>query len=88
MPKAPAPVKKRSPTFGRPSVFRNKQGGARVGGVITAHGSIKFEAARKRLAKLDGREVEHTSDADVIEYLSRGDEATRKHLAEQQKHQS
>lgn len=62
--------------FGRPSIFRNKTGGSRVQGVITARGSVRFEQARRRLAKLASREIEHISDADVIEYLARGDSET------------
>lgn len=65
---------------GRPSIFRDKAGGDRVQGVITKVGSQRFEAARARLARLDNREVEQTSDADVIEYLARGDEDTRLYI--------
>lgn len=67
---------------GRPSIFRDKAGGDRVQGVITKVGSQRFEAARARLARLDNREVEQTSDADVIEYLARGDAETRVYIAD------
>ena len=70
---------KRGP--GQPSIFRNKKGGDRLQGIVTPEGSRRFEMARRRLAKLAGREVEHVSDADVIEFLVRGDEATRAELA-------
>ena len=65
---------------GQVSIFRNKSGGDRVQGHITPAGSARFEAARSRLAKLAGRDREHVSDADVIEYLARGEAATRAYL--------
>lgn len=65
---------------GRRSVFRNKEGGGRVQGEITQDGLIAFGDARIRLAELVGREPDKISDADVIEYLARGDAATRKYL--------
>lgn len=65
---------------GRSSIFRDKKGGDRVQGVLTPVGSNRFEQSRKRLAKLAGREVEHVSDADVIEYEVRGEENTLKYL--------
>lgn len=64
------------PGEGRASLFRDKKGGDRVQGVITPLGSSRFEAARKRLGDLAGRDPEHVSDADVIEYLARGESAT------------
>lgn len=66
---------------GRASIFRDKKGGDRVQGVITPVGSTRFELARIALAKLAGREREHVSDADVIEYLARGEKNTRDYLA-------
>jgi hypothetical protein len=65
---------------GWPSIFRDKDGGDRVQGVITPIGARSFEVARARLAKLASREVEQISDADVIEYLARGEAATMKYL--------
>lgn len=66
---------------GRPSVFAGKMaGGDRVQGVLTPAGSKAFEAARGRLARMTAREPEQVSDADTIEYLARGEIATRKHL--------
>ncbi len=67
---------------GRPSIFRNKQGGSRVHGVLTPIGSRRFEHARQRLARLVSRDPEQVSDADVVEFLARGDDATRKYLGE------
>jgi len=67
---------------GRPSIFRNKEGGARVHGVLTPIGSRRFEQARLRLARLAVRDPEQISDADVVEFLARGDEATRRYLDE------
>lgn len=68
---------------GRASIFREKIGGDRVQGLITPIGSVRFEHARIRLAKLATREREHVSDADVIEYLARGEENTRVYLIDQ-----
>lgn len=63
-------------TGGLPSIFRNKKGGARYQGVLTKPGSMKFEEARKRLAKLAARRVRKVSDADVMEFLARGESET------------
>jgi hypothetical protein len=65
---------------GRASLFRDKSRGDRVQGVLTADGSKHFEKHRKALAKLAGRKT--VSDADVIEYLARGEENTRAYLAQ------
>jgi len=67
--------------FGRPCIFRDKAGGTKKQGVITPAGTIRFEAARRRLAKLAGREVEQISDADTIEYLARGETETKAYIA-------
>jgi hypothetical protein len=48
---------------------------------LTPAGSIRFEQARLRLAKLATREPEQVNDADVVEYLARGETATRTYLA-------
>jgi len=68
------------PATGRESLFRGKRGGDRVQGVLTPVGSRRFEAARARLGRLAGKESERVSDADVIEFLARGEEETRKIL--------
>lgn len=65
---------------GFPSIFRNKRGGKRYQGNLTKVGSAAFEEARKRLAKLAGRKS--ATDADVMEYLSRGEAETRAYLIE------
>lgn len=70
------------PATGRDSIFRHKEGGDRVQGVITKIGSEKFEAARGKLGKLAKRDRQHVSDADTIEYLARGEADTRKYLAQ------
>lgn len=73
-----------SPTVdkgGQPSIFRNKQGGDRVQGNITPIGSRRFEQARARLGRLAGWECERVSDADVIEYLARGEADTVAYIA-------
>lgn len=66
--------------MGRPSVFRNKAGGAKVGGLVTKAGSAKFERARRDLAEL-APWVKNPSDADVIEYLARGKADTEAYIA-------
>jgi len=71
-----------NPTFGRPSIFRGKDGGTRLQAVITPAGTVRFEQARARLAKLASWEVERVSNADVIEYLARGDKDTRAYIAD------
>jgi len=48
----------------------------------TPKGSRRFEQARRRLATLAKREPEHVSDADVREFLARGELATQAYLAE------
>lgn len=73
---AKRPALQSARAHGSQSIFRNKDGGDRVQGNITPIGSIRFEHARARLAKLDGRETEETSDGDVIEYLARGEADT------------
>jgi hypothetical protein len=70
----------KTPQFGRASIFRNKEGGARVQGTLTPAGSIRFERARKTLARLAAREVEQVSDADVVEFLARGEADTIAYL--------
>lgn len=73
-------VKHATPATGRESLFRGKKGGDRVQGVLTPRGSRRFEAARARLGRLINKDPEKVSDADVIEYLARGDEETKKVL--------
>lgn len=51
-----------------------------AGPAETPPGSTRFEQARARLAKLAGRDVEYVGDADVQEYLTRGEQATRDYL--------
>lgn len=65
--------------MGRPCVFRDKDGGDRVQGFITKTGAEKFERARRQLAEL-AIWVRAPSDADVIEYLARGEENTRAYI--------
>jgi len=70
------------PLMGRASIFRNKKGGDRVNGVLTARGSVRFELHRRQLARLVALDPEQVSDADVIEYMVRGEKETRAYLAE------
>ena len=57
--------------YNRPSIFRDKV--ARVQGMISKAGATAFEQRRKQLAKLAGWDVKKVSDADVIEYMARGE---------------
>jgi len=50
---------------------------------MTPAGSVRFEQARARLARLVSREPEQVSDADVFEFLARGDKETRGYLKAQ-----
>lgn len=65
--------------MGRPSVFQPKNG-ARVQGVLTRTGAERFESARRKLGQL-APHVKIVSDADVIEYLARGEEITKAYIA-------
>ena len=65
--------------IGRRALFRPKDGDRSYRVVsLTAKGQRLFEQWRARLAKWSGFSA--VSDADVIESLVRGEEATRKHL--------
>ncbi len=63
---------------GRRSIFRHKTHS--VTGVITAEAAKEFSAARARLAKIVGWTPDRVSKADVLEYLVRGDAATRAYV--------
>jgi hypothetical protein len=65
---------------GRPTIF-GKRDGDPVRGRLTSHGTARFEASRKALAKLAGWEPEQVLDSDVIEFELRGETETRKFLA-------
>lgn len=62
--------------MGRPSIFRDKVGGQRVQAIISKAGAKRFEKARKRLAKLAKWQPAQISDADVVEFLARGEADT------------
>ncbi len=64
---------------GQPSLFKNKT--ERVQGYITKVGSRRFSVARQRLAELAGVKPTRVSDADVIEFLARGEQNTRAYFA-------
>lgn len=61
---------------GRPSIFSPKE--EDIHGQVSRIGYQRFEAHRRALANLTGRAV--VSDGDVIEYLSRGHEQTKRYL--------
>lgn len=70
--------------MGRASIFRGKDDGVRIQGLITRRGGEYFELHRERLRKLYrrvmGQDPTTVSDADVIEYLSRGPVDTMQYL--------
>jgi hypothetical protein len=70
--------------MGRASIFRGKEDGVRYQGVITKAASRRFERARRDLELLvtavRGAKPSVVSDADVIEYLARGEPETRSYL--------
>jgi hypothetical protein len=65
---------------GRPTIFGSKNGGRRASGLISRIGALRFEEARQRLAKLAGWEDRAVSDGETIDYLARGEKATREFL--------
>lgn len=69
---------------GRASIFRGKENGQRVVGVLTAAGGEGFEICRGQLnalyRRVMGEDPTHVSDADVIEYLVFGEKHTREYL--------
>lgn len=62
----------------RPAIFRDKK--VRVQGMISKAGAVAFEQRRQQLAKLAGWDPKKVSDADVIDYLARGEVATKLYL--------
>lgn len=70
--------------IGRASIFRGKENGVRVQGILTRTGGQHFEGARRELARIYQQELEvkpkTVSDADVIEYLALGEAKTRAYL--------
>jgi len=62
---------------GRPSIFGPKTGDIHN---LTKAGTVRFNQARERLAKLAGWEPENVSDADTSEFLALGEAATIKLL--------
>jgi hypothetical protein len=67
--------------IGRASVFREKEGGRRYQGIVTKVGAQCFERKRAELAMICGRPVKRISDADVFEFMARGEANTRAYLA-------
>ena len=72
------------PATGRASIFRGKDDGVRVQGILTKTGGACFEGARARLRATYQRAVgeapRSVSDADVIEFLARGETNTEHYL--------
>lgn len=71
---------------GRPTIFGPRDGDT-VHGRLSRYSTKRFEAARRELAKLAGWEVEQVSDSDTLEFLARGETATREFLAAKAKGQ-
>jgi hypothetical protein len=71
--------------MGRRTIFGESRGPKNakntIQGVITNTGATQFERARGRLATLVGWAIENVSDADTIEYLSRGHKASAEYIA-------
>lgn len=69
---------------GRASIFRDKEDGKNVHGIITKAGARRFEDRRKDLSELyqqvHGQRPTTVSDADVIEFMARGYDNTRDYL--------
>ena len=74
----------KKPATGRASIFRGKADGVRVQGILTKSGGEAFERSRRDLARLHRqvtkRKATVVSDADVIEYLALGEDATVAYL--------
>lgn len=66
--------------MGRPTIFPGAKC-MRVQALITKVGKQKFEAGRRRLAVMAKLKPDQVSDAAVVEYLARGEDATRALLA-------
>ena len=63
-------------------MFTPKDGGVPIQAIaLTTVGTRKFEAARAMLARLAKWEAAKVSDADTIEFLLRGVEASKSYLA-------
>lgn len=73
--------------IGRASIFRGKDDGVRVQGVLTSKGGSAFERRRRDLTRIfrqvKNRKPTVVSDADVIEFLAIGEEATVAYLEQQ-----
>lgn len=65
---------------GRASLFRGKAGGERINGTITKRGAVCAKQHRTVLAQIAGIKPDEVSDADLVEYLARGEAETRAYL--------
>jgi hypothetical protein len=65
---------------GRPTIFGTRDGEP-VRGRLTKHGTARLFAARRRLAHLSGWEADAIGDADVVEFIFRGETDTIRFLA-------
>lgn len=72
--------------MGRRTIFAETRGQQRdpknnIHGVVTRTGATQFEQHRMRLATLAKWPIENVSDADTIDYISRGHEASAAYIA-------
>lgn len=74
----------KAPRVGRDSIFRGKAGGKRIQGIITKTGASEFARHRRELhalyTEVTGTAPNSVSEADVIEFMARGADGTRKYL--------
>jgi hypothetical protein len=68
------------PRDGRPTIFRSPGEKVRYQGLVSAVGAQLFEKARARVALLVKTNTDAVSDGAVMEYLARGDRASRAYL--------
>lgn len=68
--------------MGRKSIFPVKNGKL-YHGILTQIGTHACEEARRKLADLSGWDVWRISDADLLEFLGRGEAETVKYLSQQ-----
>ncbi len=66
------------------NVFKGKATERKVQGIMTELGWRRFEVARRQLGAIYmsvvGRELARVSDGDVVEFLARGEDETRRYL--------
>lgn len=66
-------------TMGRPTIFVGPKT-QHIHGSLTAEGSEAFERARAKLAAISKLPPAKVSDGNTVEFLARGERATRAYL--------